>query len=381
MRLLRLLLFVALLSCPVYGAVVLAISSCASDTTGAIWTCHVSGGGAGSLTPSSGITGFTPHLTLSGVGSQIATSTVTASGTGASGTVVVTAAMPAQSGETITLDWLAGGNLTDGTNTASAQSGVSVTNNSTVTGLTLAAPTASKVYLLGRWVSTTCNSYGNRGCAQAKGNYSILEFQFSPTVSTDLAFNLSDSSTFYISVDGGAETTISTGATTQKWTWAHGATLAAGAHDIKLAIHTSGAYLLTATAIRLSSASGATCCTDIPAYDGTYYVLNASPFSTLSGFESATAATDTQLNYAGGLYGKGSLWSFRWHGSGWTSIPMWAGNISGVLKVYMDGVYQGSVTTPSGSKFQVSTVSGLDAGYHLWEVAFVGPNSEVVYEL
>ena len=373
MKTFGLLLVAMCLACPAYGGAVLAISSCASDTTGAIWTCHVSGGGAGSLTPTSAITGFTPHLILGGVGSQIATSTVTASGTGASGTVVVTAAMPAQSGEAITLDWLAGGNLTDGTNTASVQSGVHVTNNSAVTGLTLGTAAAS-VYSLGRWIGTTCSSYGNRTCSYAKGSYSVLEFQFTPGVSTDVAFNMSDSSTFYISVDGGGEIAIAQGATTQKWTWNHGATLAAGAHDIKLSIHSSGAYLLTAAAIRISSASGATCCTDMPAYDGTYYTVGASPFNTLAQNEGALLATDAQQNYSGALYaGSGAaLMSVRWYGTGFSSILAWVYGGSGVFKVYMDGVHQGSYTA-SGTKWTVGTLaSGLDKGHHLWEVVFAG---------
>ena len=371
----RRLLLAALLVWPVYGAASLAISSCASDTTGAVWTCHVSGGGAGSLTPTSAITGFNPHLILSAVGSQIATSTVTASGTGSSGTVVVTTAMPAQTGETITLDWAAGGNLTDGTNTASVQTGVAVTNNSTVTGLTLGTA-ASHIYSLGDWpADSLCSSYGNRTCHFAHGQYTILEFQFSPSVTTDLAFNLSDSSTFYVSVDGGGETTIGpSAASTQKWTWTHGATLAAGAHDIKLSIHSSGAYLLTAAAIRLSSASGATCCTDIAAYDGTYYVVGQAPFNTFAQNEGAMLATDAQQNYSGALYAAGheALWSVRWYGTGFSVINAWIYGASGVFKVYMDGVYQASYAA-SGAQWGVGTLaSGLNTGFHLWEVVAGG---------
>ena len=376
MRLLIVVLAAALLTSPVYGAAVLSISSCASDSTGAIWTCHVSGGGAGSLTPASGITNFVPHLTLSAVGSQIAVSTVTASGTGASGTVVVTAAMPVQSGETATLDWTTGGNLTDGTNTASGQSGVAVTNNSTVTGLTLGTASAN-VYQVGRWLApTSCSSYGSRTCTTAKGFYTYLEFKFSPSVTTDIAFNLSDSSAFWVSVDGGAETGISAGSTTQKWTWTHGATVAAGSHDIQIAIHTSVSYLLTATAIRLSSASGATCCTDIPAYDGTAYTLGTTPFTTYSTTESAALCTDSQQSYAGCYYvttGAFALWSVRWYGTGWSSVLGWAYGGSGTFKLYRDGVYQGSATA-SGTKWNVLTLaSGLDTGFHLWEVIAVGP--------
>jgi len=380
MRLLRPLLAAALVTSPVYGAAVLAISSCASDPTGAIWTCHVSGGGAGSLTPTSAITGFTPHLILSGAGSQIASSSVTASGTGASGTVVVTVAMPVQRGEAITLDWLAGGNLTDGTNTASVESGVSVTNNSTVTGLTLGTA-AANVYLLGRWSGMSCSAYGNRTCSEVSGDYSILEFQLTVPVSTDVSFNISDSSTFYVSVDGGAETPISQGSTTQHWTWTHGAALAAGAHDIKLAMHTSAAFLLTATAIRLSSASGATCCTDIPAYDGTYYVVGTTPFSTDAQFEAATLGTGSQQGYVNCLYPAGgfSLWSVRWYGSGFSSILAWVYGTSGTFKVYMDGVYQGSYTA-SGTRWSAATLaSGLDTGFHLWEVVAAG--SGYLYEI
>ena len=372
----RRLALLPMLALPAFGSAVLSISSCSTDATGTVWTCAVSGGGAGSLTPTSGITNFVPHLTLSSVGSQIAASSVTASGTGASGTVVVTTAMPVQSGETATLDWTTGGNLTDGTNTAQGQSGVAVTNNSTVTGVTL-SNSSSNVYWLGRWINMTCSSYANRNCQEAKGYYTTLEFQFTAAGSTDISGDQPDSSSFYVSVDGGAEIgPVSTPtSTTQKWTWEHYTTVAAGAHDVKIYIHTSPTYLLSASAVRLGSASGATCCTDIGAYDGTTYVLNSTPWTTYAKNEAGYACTDAQQNYTGCLFANGTafaLWSTRWYGSGWSSIQAWVYGASGTFKVYMDGVYQGSYTA-SGSKWSAATLaSGLDTGLHLWEVVAAG---------
>ena len=368
-----LLLLLLALTYPAFGAAVLTISACSTDVTGTVWTCAVSGGGVGSLTPTTAITKFVPHLTLSAVGSQIATSTVTASGTGASGTVVVTAAMPVQSGETATLDWTTGGNLTDGTNTASGQNGVAVTNNSTITGTTLGTASAN-VYSLGRWITFTCSSYGNRTCSYTKGYYSALEFKLTVSVSTDVALDLSDSQTTYFSVDGGGETSVSTASsTTQKWTWTHGVTLGAGSHDVKVYNHSAITYLLTATAIRISSASGATCCTDIPDYDGTAYLVGSSSYFRS---ESGLTCTDATQNYTGCLSENGAafaLWSVRWYGTGFSTINAWLYNASGVYKVYMDGVYQASYTSPGGTKWSVGTLaSGLDTGFHLWEIVSTG---------
>ena len=380
----RRLALLPMLALPAFGSAVLSISSCSTEATGTVWTCAVSGGGAGALTPTSAITGFTPHLTLGGVGSQIATSSVTASGTGASGTVVVTTAMPAQSGETITIDWTTGGNLTDGTNTAQGQSGVAVTNNSTVTGVTLAA-NASNVYQLGRVVTITCTSYGSRQCTYPKGCYSQVTFKFTAAGTTDLSLDLSDAATIYATVDGGGENTITAAAsTTQHWTWTHALTLAAGAHSIVLYNHTaSTSFLLTATAIRLGSSSGAACCTDTPAYDGTYYVLNTAPWSTYAKNESAYACTDAQQNYTGCLFANGTqfaLWSTRWYGSGFSSIVAWILNSSGVFKVYMDGVYQASYTSPGGVQWSAATLAtGLDTGSHLWEI--VSASTGYIYSI
>ena len=210
----------------------------------------------------------------------------------------------------------------------------------------------------------------------------MVEFTFTASVSTDLAINAYDSSTFDVYDVGGSTVTFSIGSTTQHFTWGHGGTLAAGTHDIRITSRTGFNYMLLATGIRLSSASGASCCTDMPAFDGTYYVVGNTPFSNYSRGESALLGTNGgQQGYGGCFYSAGSVWSVRWYGSGWSSIIGWVYGASGVFKVYKDGVYQSSGTAPGGTKWSAVTMgTGLDTGFHLWEVVAAG-SKPYLYEL
>lgn len=364
---------------------VLTISACSTDSsTGTVSTCTVSGGGAGSLSPTSGITGFIGRLTVNGVVSHIAVASVTASGTGAAGTAVITFQTPVLSGETVTLDWAATSNLTDGTNTAQGQTAVAVSNNSPITGTTIST-SAANVYLQGNWTQGTCAGFGGRNCLFSTGFYSQTVIK---GTGTDVAADFGDGTIVDVSVDGAATSAKSAPSTsTLHYTWtALASGLSNTSHTITITSrNTPTAYFDRTNSIRFSSNTGATCCADIPANDGTWYVVGTTPFTSSSRSENSFLGTDGGQNgYGGALYWPGGLGDLRWNACAMPSLYAWAYNGSGKFALYMDGTQIGSlIVPPGGSHWAPLTfaASGLDPGCHMWEIVATATAGSYIYGL
>jgi len=342
----------------------LTIGSLSLASDGITLTGTISGGTGTGYAPASGVTGCTVRITdTSGItfaqtSATIATATLT---------IVTTAPIP--SGATVKFDILAGSNLTDsGGNTATGQSTVAVTNNSTVSLSSFAYDNAGVAYL----GPVSNNSIASRTATEITTTVAVTT---SVTGSAAyLRVERNSSGSFTVAVDGGAPQSVTIPATGSWYLLPLFTGLSDAAHTV---------YILGASQVYIDKLT-------------TIYVRGASPAVAIpSGyaqqFLTITSGTTlaTGLRFDGGSFAVGtgtSMWfkwpnqRLRWTGTA-TDNKVWMWDGSGQYIFYVDGVQVGGVVTLGAtSTWKLVTIgTGLAAGTHVYTVQNVwatasGPN-------
>lgn len=158
------------------------------------------GGSSGALTPTTGVTGF---LIIAGANQQAQTS-ATISGT----TLTIALSSFIGAGQTVTINTVAG-NLTDGAaNTMTLATGQAATNSSTKANPTFFAWNNAGIYTTGI-AYTTAATFGRTVVTNSDGRFDTV------FTGTDLSLSLFAfyANSIVVSVDGGAEVTVTTTAT------------------------------------------------------------------------------------------------------------------------------------------------------------------------
>lgn len=331
----------------------LTVSSASLATDGKTITVNI-GGVSGSLTPTTGLVGFTVK-----VGSVVyPTSTpITASG---STVTIVTSALIATS-TTVTIDLSASptSNLTDdGGNTPQGQTGQAVTNFS---GITLTSFDATNSAIQFSGVVPTISSTFSLGARNGQLDVSITG------TCANLAMNNSAGNTFTITVDEVTSTIRSVGSQ-QKWSLF--CELTDTAH--RVSITSSGGALVSTGLFQVSGSAPAL---SLPTDIGNIYNLQDAATQNSSLITSGWAYDGTYLAYK--TYWPDEKIKFT---AAPTKISIWIYNKSSPFYLERDGVVIASTTTSGASTWgYITLASDLDGQTHTYSIGTGGYASTYSY--
>jgi lysophospholipase L1-like esterase len=331
----------------------LTISSASLASDGRALTVNI-GNVSGSLSPATGVTGFTVKL----AGSPLEASTTVSSAS----TVTINLATIILSGQTITLDLATSptSNLTDtGSNTPQGQTNVAITNSSTQQGTTTTSSNSNLYY----FAKTTSSNNGTHNFIQMGGDNHRLDTVVN---GTDLDAQLYPGS-YQITVDGSTTSKTVSGS---NFNWV---SLFSGKVNTAHTVSIVGTYIEKDNALRIVAPTGAAL--SAPAGYGTFLPISQAPFSTYIQLDGGAISADY------GSYGSAYNWqgdSMMRFNAAVTDIYFWGYQGSGKIVVYQDGVEIANFIPTGASIWGLMHIAtGLDSGSHLYEIAEIEPSDPV----
>ncbi len=361
----------------VEAAASLTMSAPTIGATGKTLTVTMTGI-SGSLSPASGVTGFTVYVTTSGKTAAIKTGTITTSGS----TVTIPLSGVILSGETVAISLATSptSNLTDGGSNTPASSGntdIGVTNNSTKTG-TIYNSANANIWKMGYFPAPFA-LFGHNWLQQA-GNGSRIDMVINGTDADVQIFNAGGSYT--VTVDG-ISSTITPGAdATYQFMWVPVFSgLSAANHSVTIRNSSDNWDSFDSDAtIRVAgtglASEGGDYATPVIITDKAtlgYIRLDGSP------------ATSTAFSYPEALvysntYNHGeNVIRFR---AAITDISVWAWvSSAGAWQIYQDGTLVQTYYHDALARFSNYRIaSGLDGTSHVYEIVETGaPDQQTIY--
>lgn len=316
------------------AAATLTISGCVDASGGHTITCNTNA--SGSLTPTTGITGFS--VTTAGVSAAI--SGVTASGT----TVSIALASMVMSGETVTVTLSASSNLQDGSgNTVQGQTNVATTNSSGLAGSAVNYNNAA-LWWLGSW-SLQSTYYQSMGSTVSALDTIIT--------GSNADVQIFGGQTYTITVDGVPRSVTVPGGVFQ-WNY-----VLSGATNTAHTVRVSGLYINRVT-FRVSG-------TVSSPYTGNL-VLASAPYTSYGVVEGGPVSSNS-FGYNPVYLCSNNGCTIRFYAAA-SEIRIWGYQFRGsVWRVYSDGVLVSEQTISATGAWQDFTVAtGLDTSQHLYEV-------------
>ncbi len=294
------------------------------------------GGGDGTYSPSSGIT--TLIVKVSTTRYFIASTAV------ASTTLTINLDTFVPSGATVTLDIGSGSNLTDASlNTATGQTAVACTNNSTQAQTTF-ADTDANFYFFNSSLPGSVSSRTYRQFAV----YTTGDRFETVLTGTDASILVWASGTTTVTIDDGTPVTYSA-LNASQWSWIK---LFSGLSDTPHNVKVKTAIVDRVSIVALKGAAPAT---SSPAGYGTILTVGAAPLSTYSAIDGnyTSSTVEGHANTIQWTYGSGV---FRFTAAV-TDVWVYTNQLSGRLKLLRDGI-------------EVGHVDG--SGADIWEMLHIG---------
>lgn len=312
----------------------------------------ISGGSGSGYGPSSGVSGISVNLTTNSLPVAVQQASAIISGS----TITITLAGVILSGQTVTVDVATGSNLTDSSsNTAQGQTGVAVTNNSTVSGTTIAGSNSS-LYFLGYWVPSSGSGHNFQ---LISGTNSRLD---TVVTGTDCDIQLYGGQNYTLTVDG-TPTSITAPASTTTWVWY---SLFAGKSNTAHTVSVTGLAFDTDNTLRVVGSGVSS-----PTGYGPYYQISAAPLSTYSAIEGSPTTSSTSGYTASPLTWGEAGAGIRFKANV-TDLWLWGFHSSDQLVVLQDGVALTPLTVDNSSVFDLFHVASGLSGTHEYEITYIG---------